>query len=38
MIGDADDFGQAVAFLCSQQARFITGAALLVDGGLSLGV
>ena len=38
VIGDADDFGQAVAFLCSQQARFITGAALLVDGGLSLGV
>ena len=38
VIGDADDFGQAVAFLCSQQARFITGAALLVDGGASLGV
>ena len=38
VIGDAGDFGQAVAFLCSQQARFITGAALLVDGGASLGV
>lgn len=38
VIGDANDFGQAVAFLCSQQARFITGAALLVDGGVSLGV
>ncbi|PZC41792.1 MAG: 3-oxoacyl-[acyl-carrier protein] reductase [Chloroflexi bacterium] len=38
VIGDADDFGQAVAFLCSQQARFITGAALLIDGGASLGV
>jgi 3-oxoacyl-[acyl-carrier protein] reductase len=32
-VGDPDDFGAAVAFLCSQQARFVTGAALLVDGG-----
>jgi len=38
VIGDANDFGQAVAFLCSEQARFITGAALLIDGGASLGV
>ena len=32
-IGDADDFGAVVAFLCSRQAGFITGAGLLVDGG-----
>jgi 3-oxoacyl-[acyl-carrier protein] reductase len=32
-IGDPGDFGQAVAFLCSEPARFITGVALTVDGG-----
>ena len=32
-IGDPADFGQVVAFLCSEQARFITGVALTVDGG-----
>ncbi len=32
-IGSADDFGKAVAFLCSEPARFITGTSLLIDGG-----
>jgi 3-oxoacyl-[acyl-carrier protein] reductase len=32
-LGDPADFGQVVAFLCSEQARFVTGAALNVDGG-----
>lgn len=32
-LGDADDFGAVVAFLCAQQARFVTGTGLLVDGG-----
>jgi 3-oxoacyl-[acyl-carrier protein] reductase len=32
-IGDPGEFGQVVAFLCSEQARFITGAALPIDGG-----
>ncbi len=32
-IGRADDFGRVVAFLCSESARYITGAALPVDGG-----
>jgi 3-oxoacyl-[acyl-carrier protein] reductase len=32
-MGDADDFGAVVAFLCSQQASFITGVQLHVDGG-----
>ncbi|MCQ0969286.1 SDR family oxidoreductase (plasmid) [Paracoccus sp. TK19116] len=31
--GQADDFGAACAFLCSQQARFIVGQNLLLDGG-----
>ena len=31
--GDADEFGAACAFLCSQYAGFITGQNLLLDGG-----
>jgi len=37
-LGDPADFGAAVAFLCSQQARFITGEHLLVDGGSYAGL
>lgn len=33
--GDPDDFGAVVTFLCSEHARFITGAAIPVDGGLN---
>jgi 3-oxoacyl-[acyl-carrier protein] reductase len=33
VMGEPDDFGQIVAFLCSQQARFTTGAHLQIDGG-----
>lgn len=32
-MGDAGDFGTIVAFLCSQQAKFLTGAQIHVDGG-----
>lgn len=32
-MGDPADFGQVVAFLCSEQARFTTGVQLHVDGG-----
>jgi 3-oxoacyl-[acyl-carrier protein] reductase len=32
-MGDPDDFGKAVAFLCSEPAAFITGTTLVVDGG-----
>lgn len=32
-LGDPADFGQVVAFLCSEQAKFLTGAAVNVDGG-----
>lgn len=31
--GRADDFGATCAFLCSQQARFIVGQNILLDGG-----
>jgi len=37
-LGDAGDFGSAVAFMCSQQAKFITGENLLVDGGAYAGL
>lgn len=37
-LGSAEDFGDAVAFLCSDQANFITGTTLLVDGGRFPGV
>ena len=33
VVGDPDDFGHVVAFLCSEHAKFITGAALQIDGG-----
>lgn len=32
-LGTAEEFGHVAAFLCSQHAAFITGAALAVDGG-----
>lgn len=37
-VGDPADFGAVVAFMCSAQARFITGAALPVDGGAYRGL
>ncbi|HEX6024017.1 MAG TPA: SDR family oxidoreductase [Solirubrobacter sp.] len=33
VLGRPEDLGAVVAFLCSEQARFITGSALAVDGG-----
>jgi NAD(P)-dependent dehydrogenase (short-subunit alcohol dehydrogenase family) len=35
--GQPDDIAKAVAFLCSESAGFMTGASLLVDGGITLG-
>ncbi len=37
-VGDPDDFGAVVAFLCSEQAKFLTGSAVLVDGGAYAGL
>ena len=37
-VGDPSDFGKVVCFLCSDQARFVSGAALQVDGAASLGL
>jgi len=35
--GQPEDVGSLIAFLCSAEARYITGAVLVVDGGRSLG-
>jgi 3-oxoacyl-[acyl-carrier protein] reductase len=35
-MGDAEDIGDAVLFLASPASRFITGANLVVDGGVSV--
>ncbi len=37
-LGRPTDFGAVVAFLCSDQARFITGSAVAVDGGAVRGL
>jgi 3-oxoacyl-[acyl-carrier protein] reductase len=31
--GDASEFGQMCAFLCSVQAGYVTGQNILIDGG-----
>ena len=35
-VGTADDIANAVVFLCSEEASFITGHPLAVDGGLTI--
>lgn len=35
--GMPDDIANAVAFLCSEEASFMTGASLIVDGGITVG-
>jgi 3-oxoacyl-[acyl-carrier protein] reductase len=37
-VGDPADFGKVVCFLCSDPARFLSGAALQVDGAATLGL
>jgi 3-oxoacyl-[acyl-carrier protein] reductase len=34
--GEPDDIGNAVAFLCSDSAAYITGQTLVVDGGMTM--
>ena len=36
-IGEPDDVGATAAFLLSDEARFITGQVLAVDGGVTVG-
>jgi 3-oxoacyl-[acyl-carrier protein] reductase len=36
VMGDPADFGAVAAFLCSTQAAFVNGAAVVVDGGATL--
>lgn len=38
VVGDPADFGAVAAFLCSEHARFVTGAAIPVDGGADAGL
>jgi len=38
VLGDPADFGSIVAFLCSEQARFLTGVQVHVDGGSYAGL
>ena len=37
-VGDPEDFGRVVAFLCSEHAGFVTGTAIQVDGGSYAGL
>jgi 3-oxoacyl-[acyl-carrier protein] reductase len=37
-VGDPADFGKVVAFLCSEPASYISGAAVMVDGARSTGL
>jgi 3-oxoacyl-[acyl-carrier protein] reductase len=38
LLGDPADFGSVAAFLCSDAAKFITGAAIPIDGGAAHGL
>ena len=35
-LGDPEDVAGAVRFLCADEARFVTGVVLLIDGGLGM--
>lgn len=37
-LGDPEDLGAVIAFLCSEQARFVSGTAVMVDGAATLGL
>jgi NAD(P)-dependent dehydrogenase (short-subunit alcohol dehydrogenase family) len=35
VIGDAEDIAGAVAYLCSEDAKWVTGTVMMIDGGIS---
>jgi NAD(P)-dependent dehydrogenase (short-subunit alcohol dehydrogenase family) len=35
-VGEPDEIASLVAFLCSDDARYITGATIYIDGGMTL--
>jgi 3-oxoacyl-[acyl-carrier protein] reductase len=37
-LGDPEDFGRVVAFLCSEPANFVSGTALQIDGATTVGL
>jgi 3-oxoacyl-[acyl-carrier protein] reductase len=37
-LGRPEDFGAVAAFVCSEHARFLTGAAIPIDGGAYAGL
>jgi NAD(P)-dependent dehydrogenase (short-subunit alcohol dehydrogenase family) len=37
-VGEPLDMGHAITYLCSEQAGYITGVTLQVDGGLTAGL
>ena len=34
-VGDAEEVGSLIAFLCSDKVEYITGASINIDGGTS---
>jgi 3-oxoacyl-[acyl-carrier protein] reductase len=36
-IGEPDDIADVIVFLASEQARYLTGQVISVDGGLAVG-
>ena len=37
-MGEGRDIAEAIAWLCGDGGRFVTGAVIDVDGGLTLGI